>query len=194
MLQSPTCNKCQPSWINVRSLYWNLTTIVKFRIKGFQLKRNTKFHLPVADLCHYIWGLVSKTKKKKRRRRWQKVRILALFFKGCNLKEGLYINVPLDNLTLNLTCQPKQPKVIMVIEIIWKKYNVYKHKNVYKWGAIYYVGRRFGTNILTYASKPWIHLPRYITQHRGESTTYRLKNVALRCYGRVCFIWPEESF
>lgn len=50
-----------------------------------------------------------------------------------------------------------------------------------------------GTFILTYASKPRVHLPRDITQHRRESTTHGLRNVALRGYRRVCFVWTEES-
>lgn len=51
----------------------------------------------------------------------------------------------------------------------------------------------YGTYILTYASKPRVRLPWYITQHRRESTTNGLRNVALRGYRRVCFVWTEES-
>lgn len=51
----------------------------------------------------------------------------------------------------------------------------------------------YGTCLLTNASKPWVHLPWYITQHRWESTTYGLRDVALCGYRRVCFVWTEES-
>lgn len=51
----------------------------------------------------------------------------------------------------------------------------------------------YGTYTLTYASKPWVHLPRYVTQDRRESTTVGLRDVALCHHWRVCFIWTEEG-
>lgn len=46
---------------------------------------------------------------------------------------------------------------------------------------------------LTYASKPRVYLPRYITQDRREGATVRLRDVALCRHRRVRFVRAEEG-
>lgn len=46
---------------------------------------------------------------------------------------------------------------------------------------------------LTNSGKPWVYLPRYITQDGREGATVGLRDVALCCYRRVRFVWTEEG-
>lgn len=52
----------------------------------------------------------------------------------------------------------------------------------------------YGIYRLTYASKPRICLPWYITQDGREGATVGFRDVALCLYRRVSFIWTEEGF
>lgn len=55
------------------------------------------------------------------------------------------------------------------------------------------VPMHYGTYTLTYAGKPWVHLPRYVTQDGRKSTTVGLRDVALCYHWRVCLIRTEEG-
>lgn len=46
---------------------------------------------------------------------------------------------------------------------------------------------------LTDSGKPWVYLPRYITQDGREGAAVGLRDVALCCYRRVRFVWTEEG-
>lgn len=56
-----------------------------------------------------------------------------------------------------------------------------------------FVQKHYGTYKLTYAGKPGVYLPWYITQDRREGTTVGLGDVALCRYRGVGFIWTEEG-